>query len=155
MQQTTSRRAVLAGLAVTPALAASTLTLAAATVAGHGASLAAPDPIFAAIERHQALNAAFRHTLRLKDKFERDRGFADASPEHDELERREDESGNAESAACDEMVATVPTTFAGVLGLLRYVEQRHAKGDKILDEGGLEEVVSTTISALASIGAVS
>jgi hypothetical protein len=81
-----------------------------------------PDPIFAAIERHKALNAAFSHTLRLKDAFERGSGFDDDSPEHEDLERREDETCDAEREACDEMVATVPTTLAGLLALLRYVD---------------------------------
>jgi hypothetical protein len=118
------------------------------------AASAIPDPIFAAIERHKALNAAFSHTLHLMGECEKEHGHAD-SPEHDEWHRREIETCDAEVDACDEMIATAPTTLAGLLALLRYVEQEHARGEKLLDQNGLEELLSATITALGAIGAVS
>jgi hypothetical protein len=140
-----SRRAVLAGIAAAPALVAPALAL---TGAG-------PDPIFAAIKRHKASYAAFGHFLELKDKFEDEHGREHASPEHEEWQRREDEACDAESSATTEMVATVPTTIAGVVALLRYVDEAHAGGNKLLYDETFEDLISTTVSALDRIGAVS
>ena len=63
-----------------------------------------------------------------------------------------DEACDAESAACSEMVATVPTTFAGLLALLSYVKQKHDAGDQILHGETFEELLWTTVSALDGIG---
>jgi hypothetical protein len=46
------------------------------------------------------------------------------------------------------MAATVPTSIAGLVALLRYVEAEHARGERFLDQGALEELLSTTVSAL-------
>jgi hypothetical protein len=146
MSKIHSRRAVLAGIATAPALAVPVLAQATA--------VSEADPIFAAIEHHKASNAAFSHTLHLMGKFEEEHGHAD-SPEQDEWHRRESASSDVEREACDEMISTVPTSLAGLLALLRYVEAEHARGEKFLDQGALEELVSTTVSALAAIGAVS
>jgi hypothetical protein len=114
-----------------------------------GASAIVSDPIFAAIERHKALNAAFTEVLRGMSDFEE--RHDDAAAGIDEWERREEDASNAERDACDEMVATEPTTLAGLLALLRYVEDEHDRGEKILDESGLEELVSVTVTALAAV----
>jgi hypothetical protein len=123
MSKSHSRRAVLAGIATAPALAAPAL------------ALSGPDPIFAAIERHKATYVA----LGLSEE-----GAVDAAVD-------------AETDASRKMAATVPTTLAGLLALLRYVEKMHNGdgGEEMLDEDGLVELVSTTISALERIGAVS
>jgi len=139
------RRAVLAGIAAAPALAAPALAL---TGAG-------PDPIVAAIERHKASYVAFGHLLNLKDKFEDQHGRGYAAPKHEESRRREDEACDAESSAAAEMVATVPTTIGGVMALLRYVDEEHARGNKLLYDESFEELISTTVSALTRIGRVS
>jgi hypothetical protein len=133
---TTSRRDVLAGIATAPALSAPALAL-----------MSGPDPIFAAIERHKARNAAFSNALQGEPET--------ASPEHDEWLRGEAAAGDAEREASAEMVATVPTTLVGLLASLLYVEQEHIRGERFLDEDGLEEIISTTVSALAAIGAAS
>jgi hypothetical protein len=133
-----SRRAVLAGLAAAPALAAPAF------------ALGGPDPIFAAIERHKALYAAFCRALTGMGECEKRSGFAD-SPELDEWHRRESEACDAEMAAHDEMLATVPTTLAGLLALLRYVEQESGFGFG----RGFKETISATVTALEQIGAVS
>jgi hypothetical protein len=78
-------------------------------------------------------------------------GFAD-SLEHDVWRERELETCDAEREACEELLATAPTTLAGVLALLRYVEQE--KGE-FLDEAAFKELLSTTVTALDAIGAVS
>jgi hypothetical protein len=135
---TPTRRAILAGIATAPALAVPALAI------GNE-----PDPIFAAIERHKALNAAFAEVLHGMCEFEAQHGVAAAGI--DEWERREEEAGNTERAACDEMIATAPTTLPGLLALFRYIEGEHGRGEKILDENGLEELVSVTVTALAAI----
>jgi hypothetical protein len=132
--QIPSRRAVLAGIAAATALAAPVL------------ALSGPDPIFAAIECHKASNAALSAICHL------DPGPGASPEEHDEWERREDEAGSAERDDADQMVATIPTTFAGLLALLRYVEREHARGETFLDQDGLEKLISTTVSALEAIG---
>lgn len=55
MQRTTSRRAVLAGIATVPALAAPAL------------AMSGPDPIFAAIELHRVAHAAYALGYKLSD----------------------------------------------------------------------------------------
>jgi hypothetical protein len=114
-----------------------------------------PDPIFAAIERCKASNVATLQFLKLKDKFEDEHGRVRASAEHDEWQRREDDACDAESSAIAEMVATVPTTIAGVMALLRYVDEEHARGNKILYDETFEGLISTIVSALDTIGAAS
>ena len=133
MSKSHSRRAILAGIAAAPVLAAPALAL----------SSAGPDPIFALIERHKACNAAFSSVLR------------EPGQDRDEWRRREDEASDVERDACGEMVATVPTTLAGLLALLRYVEHEHARGETLLDESELEELLSAAVSALERIGGVS
>jgi hypothetical protein len=125
MSKTTTRRAVLAGIATAPALAAPALAL----------SGAGPDPIFAAIERHKACYVAL--------------GLSE--------EEAVGAAVQAETDASRKMAATVPTTLAGLLALLRYVEKMHNGdgGEEMLDEEGLEKLVSTTVAALEKIGAVS
>jgi hypothetical protein len=136
-----SRRAVLAGIATAPALA------------GPALALSGPDPIYSAIERHKAVYAAFGAVLHGMSKFEKEKGWAD-SPEREVWRRREREACDADAAAREKMLATVPTTFAGVLALLRYIDQG-AEENLLLLQDGAEELVSITLSALERIGPVS
>jgi hypothetical protein len=104
-----SRRAILAGIAAAPALAAPAF------------ALSGPDPIFAAIEKYKAAVVTRRAALL------RDPGFTDKSPfahlpeDAPEciLARQEsDEACDREFAALDELIATQPTTAAGMAALL-------------------------------------
>ena len=126
MQSKTSRRAVLAGI-VAPALAASTLTLAGATVASHQASSAGPDPIFAAIEQHKVAFRISQELGRVRS------GTVDCErdPEYDAVQCKA--AIEADSAATDAsneaayaLTTVRPTTMAGALALLRYVEAFNA-----------------------------
>lgn len=99
------------------------------------------DPIYAAIARHEACYVA----LEL---------LPDGPQESSAADRLEEDAVNAETSAGREMAATVPTTLPGLLALLRYVE-KYKGWDQILDEASLLGLVSTTISALDGIGAVS
>lgn len=104
-----------------------------------------PDPIFAAIERYKAAYVALGHVLDRLEEAET-RGV---KSEIDERHRLEHEACSADSNACAEMVATIPTTFAGVMALLRFVDEEHARGNKLLYDETFEVLISTTISALA------
>jgi hypothetical protein len=89
MPDTASRRAVLAGLADMPAIYATTV-----------AASVAPDPIFAAIERHRAALAA----LAPIDQLAEPAAYAAAEREM--------------FAAADLMATTVPQTLSGAKALL-------------------------------------
>ncbi len=90
-----SRRAVLAGIAATPALAAPSLAL----------SAVGPDPIFAAIEHHKAAYALH---------------IADVTAEVEPEDRWLEASANAEIDAAWGLVAKPPTTLAGAAALAAY-----------------------------------
>jgi hypothetical protein len=121
MTTTTSRRAILAGAAALPALTVSPVALA-----------ATPDPIFAAIERHKDI---FRSSLEAR------RVWSDTPrvPWSEEaweadvrfrwVHRRENRAGRA--------LATVrPTTVAGVVALIEYVEAFNAGAFKLPHDTG-------------------
>ena len=90
MSTTTSRRAVLAGIATAPALAAPAL------------ALSGPDPIFALIEQHRAADA-YWDTLN-----------------HEDDEAKYDAAADAAYAHANVLGQTQPTTLAGVLAIMRY-----------------------------------
>ena len=134
----------------------------AATAAPHATAVAPPemiggdDPVFAAIQNHRATNATFEECLLLKSRFEEKHGFGDGcSPTMQavraELDRLENEAGDAERDAAEAMIATVPTTLAGLREMLRYVIERHEAGDDILDGEEWLELVSTAVAALENI----
>jgi hypothetical protein len=117
MTTTTSRRAILAGIAAAPALAASAIALTGPET----------DPIFTAIERHKV---AFRisqeagriqcHTVDVK-----------WAPEYDPVRwkavQEASSAADATAAAAANALTTVrPTTMAGVLALIRHVEAFNA-----------------------------
>ncbi len=138
MSKSTSRRAVLAGIAIAPAAAA--LTTPAVALA---TSSSTPDPIFAAIEaRKQA---------------ER-RSYYEVGSRLDVDEETEKDCANADAEALRTMFLTVPTTAAGAIALLRYVRDCEAEGDDItqiiMDEDeerqGVSALFDTLISALTS-----
>lgn len=106
-----SRRAVMAGAASLPALAIIPATAVAA---------AGVDPIFAAIERHRQIEAA----------------YVAACNEHVEQARepaREDrvvKLCHRSSNALGELVAMTPTTVAGCAAVLRYLETHEKSYDE-------------------------
>ena len=68
-----------------------------------------------------------------------------------ELDRLENQVGDAERDAADAMIATIPTTLAGLREMFRYVVERHEAGDNILDGDEWLELVSTTVAALENV----
>jgi hypothetical protein len=142
MQRTTSRRAVLAGIAVSPTLAASTLTLAGVAVASHQASLAAVDPIFVAIERHRAAHAAYLAALeaqgdlecrlvderlaeagspeKCSDRWPEAVGAANRDPRYVRAVAASGETADAETEAAWSLVEEPPTTVTGAAALAAY-----------------------------------
>jgi hypothetical protein len=100
-----NRRALVAGAAALPAIAAPVTILA-----------GEPDPIFAAIEDHRAKNAAFRAALH--DGSDEEAQFAACDIEWD---------------AAHDMFLTVPTTRAGIEALVAYVIVLESAGTEILN----------------------
>jgi hypothetical protein len=103
-----SRRAVLAGIAATPALAAPALVL------------SGPDPIFAAIENHRKLDADFLTLARSEDRLlESGIKLLPAPGDHrtPEMVAAVDASVNARQSLAN----TVPTTAAGLAAYLDYL----------------------------------
>jgi len=138
------------------------MVVTAATAAPLATAVAAPeqlggdDPVFAAIRNHRAANATFEECLILKSRFEEKHGFgAGCSPTMQavraELDRLENEAGDAERDAADAMIATVPTTLAGLREMFRYVAERHDAGDDILDGEEWLALVSTAVATLDHI----
>jgi cell fate (sporulation/competence/biofilm development) regulator YlbF (YheA/YmcA/DUF963 family) len=134
----------------------------AATASPLATALAAPemigeaDPVFAAIQNHRAANATFEECLILKSRFEEKHGFGTGcSPTMQavraELDRLENEAGDAERDAADAMITTVPITLPGLREMFRYVIERHEAGDEILDGEEWLVLVSTTVAALEKI----
>ena len=68
-----------------------------------------------------------------------------------ELDRLENEAGDAERDAADAMITTVPTTLPGLQKMFRYVVERHEAGDEILDGEEWLVLVSATVAALEKI----
>jgi len=115
MTSTTSRRAILAGIAAIPAATSLPAIATAATE---------PDPIFAAIERHKV---AFPISMAASSVR---MGTVDAkwSSEYDPVKLEKAEA--ARSAADDEagdaafnLTLIEPTTFAGIVALIDYMEE--------------------------------
>jgi hypothetical protein len=94
-----NRRSALTALAALPALAAPAAVIA-----------AAPDPIFAAIEEHRAANLRLATAMQL-----------DASRPAD-FDGPEAASWDEVNDAQMQLVDVTPTTVAGVVALLQYVE---------------------------------
>lgn len=80
------------------------------------ANLAAgrPDPVFAAIQRHQDLTAHFDAAIEISG------GMTD-DPEFEDAEAVTNERGDALVAHADVLICKEPTTLAGIVVLLRYV----------------------------------
>jgi hypothetical protein len=101
-----SRRAILAGAASVPALALPTIALASA----------GPDPAFAAIDAHRELFVRLMVAARHDSYLERgDEG-------KEEAEAAGTLARTAEDDARWELANVLPTTFAGVLALLAYLD---------------------------------
>ena len=103
----TTRRGFLGGTAA--ALAAGTAVNVAALATIRPAA-AASDPIFALIEEHKKANADFYAALKVVP------GTLDPDPEKEEL------FGSREGEARWTLTSTAPTTLAGLLALLAYIE---------------------------------
>lgn len=104
MTATSTRRAVLAGAAALPALSVPAL----ASIAG--------DPIFAAIERHRAAYVVRMEKCQIQSE------TADYDPANADIVAAADDACDEASAAANALLVTPPTTMAGILALLQYVE---------------------------------
>jgi hypothetical protein len=126
MTSKTSRRAILAGAAALPALA---IIPATAVVAG------GVDPIFAAIERHRQIEAAYVAACNEP---------TDQAKEQAREDRANKLCGRS-SDALGELVAMTPTTLAGCAAVLRYLETH----EKSYDEAVLLDNHSDNVSVPA------
>jgi hypothetical protein len=111
MSKSHSRRAILAGIATAPALAAPAM------------ALSGPDPIYAAIEAHRQADAKHGAACR-----------ALAAAHESEEQRLNEEEGAAchiSAEAGRDLLLTVPATVAGALAALNYVEEHDRAGNQI------------------------
>jgi hypothetical protein len=113
---TTTRRAILAGAASLSALA-----IPAAAVAAH-------DPVFGAIERHRAAFLAYLSAARVS------MSTNDDAPEYRARDDATDDAYAAENAAAQMLAATVPTSIAGIVALIAYVDEFNAGGVALPDD---------------------
>jgi hypothetical protein len=112
-----TRRAVLAGAASLPALAAPRAF----------ASIPSADPIFAAIERHKS---AYRHSMEC-GRISVHTNDVKSSPGYDPVLckavlRANDDADHATTDAAFALTTIRPTTMAGILALIHYVEAFNA-----------------------------
>ncbi len=120
------------------------MALAAAPVAALPALAAEPDPVFAAIERHRAAEAAFQASL------DESTGMVHVS---NDIADRQRAASDAETEARYDMHQAVPTTMAG---LASYVAYWHAHTSPpglrltLLEEIGWE-AIPTIAEAMSNI----
>jgi hypothetical protein len=118
-----SRRATLAGAASVPALA---LPVSVALAAPETAPAAIePDPIFAAIEAHRDAFVCDMRAARIFSRLES--GTPEYTPEYKAADSHAKDAYGLLSDAEDGLANTEPTTMAGVLALLAYVEDFHCQ----------------------------
>jgi hypothetical protein len=137
MTTTTSRRAILAGAAVLPALAIPAMTM----------LPAGADPIFAAIERHRQIEAAYVAACNAipSAKF--------LTPAINEMEKHAGNLCHRSSDALGDLVAMTPTTLAGCAALLRYLEAHEEAYDRTAmldDHNQAKEAARDLLSRIAA-----
>ena len=152
----TSRRAVLAGIAAAPTLAATAL------------ALSGPDPIFAAIDRYKRAVAARSAALTATWGFGATKPFPEDSPESAAATAAHDEAFEREWEAFEELFATKPETVAGIAALLDQLAADPYASDENYSEAVIQMafgsddqkaaaigLLTTLASTLRAIGAVS
>jgi hypothetical protein len=109
------------------------------------------DPTFAAIERHRAANSALSEFLHLKSEFDDSRrdesGKFKKVPECAKWDKKEDQFGDDEKRAADDLAATIPTTIEGILAKMEYVASEHARGNHIYVDTDLVTVIQTVVDS--------
>jgi hypothetical protein len=126
-------------------------------IAAAGPTLAAHDPIFAAIENRKQTYARYCETHAR---------WCDSGEELGALEEQSDEACYADNEALIAVLSTRPTTIAGTLALLKYVracdDERDAEiltitnpagGDGMVEGYGYHTLVNTLIDALRPLAA--
>jgi hypothetical protein len=144
----TSRRAILAGIATAPALAAPALALTAAP----------PDPIFAAIERHRTAAEAFTATVDEQAELEIAGVPKDDPPRWQDFERRSEVIYDRLKEARRQLFEA-PMSIAGLVVLVEYMEEQRRAGNGSWDDAWSlpvhKKMVSALVGAVRRIGAVS
>jgi hypothetical protein len=132
-----SRRQLLSGLAALPAVE---IPL---------ASAAEPDPIFTLIEAKRVADVAHEAACHALNEAERRYGFSS-----DEADAAWDAQGPACHAAFDaahSLVSTPPTTLAGLLAVLRFVNGMQDRGSWPEDMDLEQQLLLTTATAIEAI----
>ena len=125
----TSRRAVLASLAAAPVAGLPALAL----------SEGAPDPIFAAIERHKVAWGVFNDGCSITDEVLAEQQGRIVTPEDEATWER---ISAAEIAAMNALAETPPQTVAGLLAALDYLR---AFTDDVEDGSSLDRFIQTAV----------
>ena len=143
MKQKLTRRAALAGLA------------AATTTPAIGAG--EPDPIYAAIATHREAFQIFNDAVTAYGVEEKKWSYGEDEPATLlEADERVKETSDEEAAALEELVTTVPITFAGTLALIRYVLSYEAgpRRHHLLEEDELVAFLTTIGGAIEKLANV-
>jgi hypothetical protein len=141
------RRAILAGIATAPALAAPALAL----------SSAGPDPIFAAIERHRA--AAEAHTATVDERAELEIARVPKDdPRWRDFERRSEVIYDQLNEAGRQLFEA-PMSIAGLVALFEYMEEQRRAGNGDWDDAWSlptqDEMLFALVGTVRRLGAAS
>jgi hypothetical protein len=110
----TNRRRFLTVAAGASVASVGTLAVAAAPATAPESAACAPDPIFAAIERHRELSAHYDAAVSIS-------AHLPCGPDFEAAEEITAERCHALLEHADALIRSEPTTIAGVIGLTRYV----------------------------------
>jgi hypothetical protein len=118
----------------------------AATVAIAAAETAKADPIFPAIAEHRRLEAAFGDTCSLTDEVAAQESGRTITAAHHEIHGRAEEAADE---ALEVLLATTPTTVAGIRAMLIYLFDRRKFGwlDKDCDRACIAAVLRSPVLA--------
>jgi hypothetical protein len=130
-----NRRTILAGAAAVP-----TLAIPAAGAASTFATASEPDPVFATVAAHREAFVEHMRAARLDGKLMRSDPGAEASG------AALDAADEALEGATVELSVVVPTTMAGVVALLRYLEEFQEQAIELPEDPRRWHRVTTTIS---------
>jgi hypothetical protein len=158
LHYTTTRRTALAAIA---SAAGAATTLMPAIAANVSPELAAPDPIFAAIEARKQTDARFAKTSAHYGAYQESHRHLNGDlPEDGEEVAENDAAADEDNEAILALLSTTPTTLVGALALLQYVAECENEGDEILmgqainDGGyGYHTLIATLIAALTPLAA--
>ena len=102
-------------------IAAAAAAVAAKPVAAAGIGSIAPDPIYAAIERHKAAGAIWDAAVDVRAAFPEATLTVEQRRQRDLLDDAQDEAWEPCEQAGIDLISTEPTTLAGIVAAIRYI----------------------------------